>query len=231
MKVVIFGDVHGLVGRYDIPAVELVVDIVDRTDADLFLQVGDMGGCKPMPKPLHWIFGNNDSLSLMRAFSNGDAPVENIIHIPTGRTIDFHLGGETLTIAGLNGAYDPLYYDFHREDLDDYGYFTREEAESCLKLKGVDIFLAHGCPAGMGFGREPDYGNPAIRRIVDSVKPRYMFCGHGHFYREAVQDDCRVYSLDEVRRSYYVLDTLSGVLTSIRSDPSRLPRELGLGNR
>ena len=228
MRVLVFGDVHGLVGKADIPAIDVVVDIVTRTEADLVLQVGDMGGSRSFSRPVHWIFGNNDSPSLMKACLRGDPPVENLIHVRTGEVLTFQTGNEEISISGLNGAYDPLYYDFKRDDLDDLGYFTKEEAAKCLDLKGVDIFLAHGCPSGLGFGREPDYGNPAIRRILDGVRPRYMFCGHGHFYRAAEYCGCRVYSLDLAGRVHYMLDTVSGDFDAIETDASHLPAELGV---
>ena len=219
MKVLVFGDIHGLVGRADRPTVEIVAEIVRRTEADLVLQVGDMGGYQSFSRPVHWIFGNNDSISKMKAFMEAKPPVDNLIHIPTGEVLSFCQGEERITVSGLNGAYDPLYYDFKRSDLDDFGYFTKAEAEKCLALRDVDIFLAHGCPSGLGFGREPDYGNPAIRKILDEVKPRYMFCGHGHFYREVEHCGSRIYSLNEAKRVHYMLDTKTGNLESIKTDP------------
>ncbi len=228
MRVLVFGDIHGLVGKADIPAVDVVVDIVERTDADHILQVGDMGGYRSFSRPVHWIFGNNDSISLMKACRDGKPPVENLIHIPTGEVVSLESRGEQVAVAGLSGAYDPLYYDYKREDLDDLGCFTKEESEQCLGLRGIDIFLAHGCPAGLGFGREPDYGNPAIRLILDTVRPRYMFCGHGHFYREAAHCGSRIYSLDLASREHYILDTATGNLETIETDASHLPDELGV---
>ncbi|MEE8399236.1 MAG: metallophosphoesterase [Desulfobacterales bacterium] len=220
MKVLVFGDIHGLTGKADIPTVDVVVEIVKRTDADLVLQVGDMGGHRPFSRPVHWIFGNNDSISLMQAFDRGESPVENLNHIRNGEALTFRVGEETIAVSGLSGAYDPLYFDFKRDELEDLGYFTEDEVEQCLHLRNIDIFLAHGCPSGLGMGREPDHGNPAIRRIFDSVKPRYMFCGHGHFYREVEFEGCRIYSLDLASKAHYMLDTQSGKLTAFETDPT-----------
>ena len=228
MKILVFGDIHGLMGKADIPTIDVVVDIVERTGADLVLQLGDMGGYRSFSKPVHWIFGNNDSISLMKACSQGKPPVENLVHIRTGDVLIFRAGNEEITISGLNGAYDPLYYDLRRDDLDDLGYFTKEDVAKCLDLRNIDIFLAHGCPSGLGFGREPDYGNPAIRRILDRVKPRYMFCGHGHFYRDVEYDGCKVYALDLASRVHYILDTKADKLEAIETDASHLRDELGV---
>ena len=223
MKVLIFGDIHGLVGKADIPTIEIVVEIVRKTDADLVLQLGDMGGYRSFSRPVYWIFGNNDSISMMKAFHEGKQPVENLMHIRNGEVLSFCQEEEKITLSGLNGAYDPLYFDFTRSELEDFGYFTQEEAEKCLNLNSIDIFLTHGCPSGLGFGREPDYGNPAIRKILEKVKPRYMFCGHGHFYREAEYDGCKIYSLDQAKKSHYILDTKSGDLKAIDTNSAVFP--------
>jgi len=228
MKVLVFGDVHGLVGQDDIPVIEVIVDVVSRTDADLILQLGDLGGYRAFPKPVHWIFGNNDSITLTRACLEGKPPVENLIHIKTGEVLCFSSGEESIALSGLNGAYDPLYFDDATDELDNPGYFKKEDAGKCLQLKNIDLFLAHGCPSGLGFGREPDHGNPSIRKILDAVRPRYMFCGHGHFFRQVKYGRSTVVSLDEVRREYYTLDTISGDLKAYQTDPLTIPKELGL---
>jgi len=216
MNVLIFGDIHGYTGTSDIPTIDVVMDVVKQVDAGVILQVGDMGGYRHFSKPVHWIYGNRDSLSLMEADRKGISPYENLINIRTGEVLTFHLEEEKITVSGLNGAYDPLYYDFKRENLDDLGYFTKSDIEKCLKLKDIDIFLAHGCPSGLGLGREPDLGVPAIRMILEKVKPRYMFCGHAHFYREVEYGGSMVYTLDLASKEYYILDTKSGELSAIK---------------
>jgi len=213
MNVLIFGDIHGYTGTADIPTIDVVTDIVKQVDAQVILQVGDMGGYRHFSKPVHWIYGNRDSLSLMEANRKGISPYENLINIGTGEVLTFYLEEEKITVSGLNGAYDPLYYDFKRENLDDLGYFTASDIEKCLKLRDIDIFLVHGCPSGLGLGREPDHGVPAIRMILEKVKPRYMFCGHAHFYRAVEYDRSMVYTLDLASKEYYILDTESGELS------------------
>ena len=74
--------------------------------------------------------------------------------------------GERITLAGLNGAFDDLYYELEDgpdRPLESLSFFLRSDVEKSLTLRDVDIWLAHGCPAGLGYGREPDYGVPAIR--------------------------------------------------------------------
>ena len=216
MNVLIFGDIHGYTGTSDTPTIDVVMDIVKQVDAGVILQVGDMGGYRHFSKPVHWIYGNRDSLSLMEADRKGISLYENLININTGEILTFCFEDENITVAGLNGAYDPLYYDFKRENLDDLGYFTKSDIEKCLKLRDIDIFLAHGCPSGLGLGREPDHGVPAIRNILEKVKPRYMFCGHAHFYCEVEYEGSMVYTLDLASKEYYILDTKSGEISIIK---------------
>ena len=222
MNVLIFGDIHGYTGTSDIPTVDVVMDIVKQVDANVILQVGDMGGYRNFSKPVHWIYGNRDSLSLMEANKKGESPYRNLINIGTGEVLTFCLEDEKISVSGLNGAYDPLYYDFKRENLDDLGYFTASDIEKCLTLRNIDIFLVHGCPSGLGLGREPDHAVPAIRMILEKVKPRYMFCGHAHFYRKAEYNGSVVYSLDEAKKEYYILDTNSGEISVEKIDPSTI---------
>ena len=108
--------------------------------------------------------------------------------------------------------------------MEDLGFFTEADIEKCLTIGKVDIFLAHGCPSDLGFGREPDYGIAGIRRILEVVQPSYMFCGHAHFFRAVEWDGSRVYSLDVASKEYYLLDTSTGQFTVIGIDGASVRR-------
>jgi hypothetical protein len=98
-----------------------------------------------------------------------------------------------------------------------------------LALEGqpVDILLAHGCPAGLGLGREPDHAVPALRHILDALQPAYMFCGHAHFFHHVRHGGTDVYVLAQLLDEYYLLDTATRQLERI---PSRaLPQPHGRG--
>lgn len=224
MKILILGDIHGYTSTLDIPTVDIAVDIVRRTDADFVLQTGDMGGVRRFSKPVYWIFGNNDSTALMKPGEAGAPSAMNLHHVETGRVVTLRAGDEQIRVSGLNGAYDPLYIDYDRDRLDDPGCFTLGDVEKCLSLSQVDIFMAHGHPSGLGLGREPDHAVPAIRQILDRVKPRYMLCGHGHFFKKAVHGASRIYSLDLVSRAFYTLDTQTDAFLIHKTDPAWFPR-------
>jgi hypothetical protein len=148
--------------------------------------------------------------------------VQNLRHIKTGQLVTVTVGQETLVVAGLNGAYDPLYSDVPQPDpIDPAGasFFTPAEVAAMLALQGqsIDILLAHGCPAGLGLGREPDHAVPALRHILDALKPSYMFCGHAHFFRHVRHGCTDVYVLAQLLDEYYLLDTVTRRLEHIAS--------------
>ena len=119
MRVLIFGDIHVYTGTADIPTIEVVVDVVAHTRADLVLQVGDMCGYRPFSKPVYWIYGNYDSLSMIEAIKRGKSPVPNLKHIETGQVVHFSVGGESVSLSGINDTYDPIYYHSNREEVED----------------------------------------------------------------------------------------------------------------
>jgi len=216
MKIALFGDIHGFGPPRDTLTIDFVRQVVDRVEADVILQVGDLCFYRSFSRPVYWIYGNNDSPKLVETIERGGVGVENLRHIKTGEILDFSSGEERITVSGLNGAYDPLYYDYSRSQImgDGIGgYFVKADVADCLKLRDIDIILVHGCPAGLGFGREPDYGVPAIRRLLEEIRPRYMFCGHAHFFRHVEHEGTQVYSLAPSSQEYYILDTASRRLT------------------
>ena len=225
MRLGILGDIHGyLPGGKDMMCIDYAVALTEILDVDAFLQVGDMCHYRSFARPVHWIIGNNDWPDVVRQVESGERPLENFYPIKTGvvTTLDYH--GEQIRVGGLNGAYDGLYYDLEDgpdRPLESLAFFVQDDVEKSLALRDcdIDIWLAHGCPAGLGFGREPDYSVRAIRDILDAVQPRFMFCGHAHVYREAATATSRVYSLNQIKDEYYILDTNTGVLEAFPSVP------------
>ena len=215
MRLGILGDIHGYLPGSDVLGVDFAVRLTQTLQVDAFLQVGDMCHYRSFARPVYWIIGNNDWPDVVRQVESGERPLEHFHNLKPGEAVTLTKGAETVRIAGLNGAFDDLYYDLDPADprpTESLAYFVREDVDKCLPLRQIDVFLAHGCPPVLGYGREPDYGVPAIREILDAVQPRVMFCGHAHFYREAHSGASTVYSLDELKHEYYVFDTATGAL-------------------
>ena len=203
--------------------VDFAVQLTARLPVEAFLQVGDMCHYRSFARPVYWIIGNNDWPDVVRQVESGERPLQNLHHLKTGQVLTLRHGTETVRIAGLNGAFDDLYYDLEdgpQRPLESHAYFLRSDVEKCLALRNVDIFLVHGCPAGLEYGREPDYSVPAIRQILDAVQPRFMFCGHAHLFKETRTAYSTVYALNQLKDEYYILDTGSGSLERLASGSS-----------
>ena len=224
MRLGILGDIHGYLPSSNLMCIEYAVELAATVAVEAFLQVGDMCHYRSFARPVYWIFGNNDWPGVVQQVESGVRPLQNLYHLKTGEVLTLDNGTEQVRIAGLNGAFDDVYYDLEdgpqRPD-ESQAYFVRSEVERCLGLRHIDIFLAHGCPAGLGYGREPDYGVPALREILDTVRPRLMFCGHAHMFREARTADSTVYALNQLKDEYYILDTTDGRLERFPSRSTR----------
>jgi hypothetical protein len=224
MRVAIFGDIHGWFEPTQQPTIAYFQDVVASMDCDLMLQVGDMCHYRSLAHPVYWIYGNNDWPPAIAEIETGRRDVRNLRHIKTGEALQITAGDETLYVAGLNGAYDPLYSEALAADCGDMAaasFFTQADIDAMLRMRGqrIDILLAHGCPAGLGFGREPDHAVPALRRVLDALQPVYMFCGHAHFFRYARHGPSHVYALAQLLDEYYILDTSTQQLERIASRP------------
>jgi Icc-related predicted phosphoesterase len=210
MRLGILGDIHGYVPGSERMCIDYAVELTAALQVDAFLQVGDMCHYRSFARPVYWIYGNNDWPDVVRQVETGERPLQHLHHMKTGEVLTLSSGTEQVRIAGLNGAFDDLYYGLDpalERPLDSLPFFVRADVERCLPLRNIDIFLAHGCPAGLGYGREPDHGVPAIRTILDVVQPRLMLCGHAHVFREAQTAASRVYSLNQLKDEYYILET------------------------
>ncbi|HEX2170892.1 MAG TPA: metallophosphoesterase family protein [Dehalococcoidia bacterium] len=215
MKVALYGDIHGYVPGTELLVIDLFRRLVAEVECDLALQVGDMCLYRPLDRPVYMIYGNNDSPRSLADIEAGRRDVPNLHNLKTGEVLTVQAGEERIRLAGLNGGFDPSDYagqsdPFMPPDL--IANFSRADVEKCLGLRDIDIMLVHGTPSGLGFGREPDHAVPALREVMDAVRPRYLFCGHAHFYREVEHEGTRVVSLATVDTEYYTLDTQTGDL-------------------
>ncbi len=215
MRLGILGDIHGYLPGSETLAIDFAVQLTEALEVDAFLQVGDMCHYRSFAQPVYWILGNNDWPDVIRQVESGERPLQHLHHLKNGSVVTLEQGDEQIRVAGLNGAFDPFYYDLEdgpERPQDSLAFFLRSDVEKCLPLRNIDIFLAHGCPARLGYGREPDYSVAAIRDILDAVQPRLMFCGHAHVFQEAHTAISTVYALNQLKDEYYILDTHSGEL-------------------
>jgi Icc-related predicted phosphoesterase len=224
MRVAIFGDIHGWFEPTQQPTIGYFQALVAAVECDLMLQVGDMCHYRSLTRPVYWIYGNNDWPPAIADIEAGRRDVKNLHHLKTGQLLRVTIGAETISVAGLNGAYDPLYSESPEADDSDpaqASFFTPADVATMLAMRGqhVDILLTHGCPARLGFGREPDHAVPALWQILEALQPTYMFCGHAHFFHYVRHGASHVYSLAELQDEYYILDTCTQELERLPSRP------------
>lgn len=131
--------------------------------------------------------------------------VPNMFYLPDGHIWDF----EGVKFGALGGNFSIRtfenwdYWDEARHKKMRYGekrrlnHFTRDRWEALAREK-MDVLLFHDAPTGMNlFGAkglsfpedemtEKIYGQlgcPLLTDLIETVKPKHVFCGHWHQYR------------------------------------------------
>ena len=204
MKIVVIGDIHG-----DFPK---LFEILDNTDADLYLQVGDLAGFMDfntwvyteVSKPLIFIAGNHENYDILEPYNSKDRKEmyeieKNLFYLPIGH----HVNIKGVRIGGLGGNYAPTRYHLNRKELHykRRRHYTQNDVNKLLTSKKLDILLTHEAPSPFIIHRYPhtpkdigkgsDIGRPEITYLIKSLKPRYHFYGHHHFPHTQILHDCK----------------------------------------
>jgi lariat debranching enzyme len=152
-------------------------------------------GLRAMKRPLYFIGGNNEDFEALHDEPEGFSLAPNVHYL--GRAGLKELLG--LRVGYLSGIHAPRFYDQplkRPRSLDtakQAGYFRAPEVERVMALRDMDVLLVHEWPRGLPQraqeretpppGRTlPSYwiGNPITRRLVETVHPRWVLCGHSH---------------------------------------------------
>jgi predicted phosphodiesterase len=151
-------------------------------------------GLRKMKRPLYFIGGNNEDFEALHDSPQGFELAPGVHYL--GRAGQSTVQG--LRIAYLSGIHAPRFYEqplkrpTSLDTAKQAGYFRAPEVEKLMGLRDVDILLVHEWPRGivqrardegLSNGRPlPSYwiGNPVTRRLVDTVRPRWVLCGHSH---------------------------------------------------
>lgn len=203
------GDLHG-----DFASARRIME--RHPEVPVWLCIGDVatddGRYEPLPRPLHWIKGNNENFDAIAA---GDLP-EGLHYLPNGRPL--HVAG--LRILGLGGTFAPTMYELPAAALphprkrsakatelaDRRRHFVREEVEACRAVGQVDLFLSHEAPRPFRVHRGIDAGKTPINEVLTAVKPRLHLFGHHHRFSESIVGGVRSVCLDLVSISYLLID-------------------------
>lgn len=203
------GDIHG-----DFESARRIME--RHPEVPFWLCIGDVatadGRYEPLPRPLHWIKGNNENFDAIAA---GDLP-SGLHYLPNGELLE--LNG--LRIVGLGGTFAPTMYDVPAADLphprksspkatelaDRRRHFVRDEVQACKASGNVDIFLSHEAPRPFRVNRGIDAGKTPINEVLAALKPRLHLFGHHHRFTESTVSDVRSVCLDLVGTSYLLID-------------------------
>jgi Icc-related predicted phosphoesterase len=151
-------------------------------------------GVRRLKRPLYFIGGNNEDFEALHDLQGGGELAPGLIYLGRSGVRELH----GLRVAYLSGIHAPRFIEqplkrpTTPETVKQAGYFRTAEVEKLMPLRDVDLMLVHEWPRGIvQRAREenpapprplPSYwiGNPVTRRLVDSMQPRWMLCGHSH---------------------------------------------------
>jgi predicted phosphodiesterase len=202
------GDIHG-----DFRSARRIMELHD--DVPFWVCVGDLaddqGRYEPVPRPLHWIKGNNEDFDLI---ASGDFP-ENLRHVPNAALVTL----EGVRVSGLGGTFAPTWYETPAADLphpkkgsakatelaDKRRHFVMAEVAACAAMRAVDLLLTHEAPRPFRIGRV-DAGKTPINEVLAAMRPRLHLFGHHHRFSEQERQGVRSVGLDLVSRSYLLID-------------------------
>lgn len=163
-----------------------------RTMPAEFAEYAD--GLRRMKRPLYFIGGNNEDFEAVHDAPEGCELAPNVHYL--GRAGLRTLKG--LRIAYLSGIHAPRFYEqplkrpTSLDTAKQAGYFRNFEVERLLPLRDVDILLVHEWPRGLPQQARDEglvsdrllpsnwIGNPITRRLVETLQPRWVLCGHSH---------------------------------------------------
>jgi predicted phosphodiesterase len=163
-----------------------------RTMPAEFAEYAD--GLRQVKRPLYFIGGNNEDFEAVHDSPEGCDLAPNVHYLGRAglRTV------KGLRIAYLSGIHAPRYFEqplkrpTSLDSAKQAGYFRASEVERLSHLKDVDVLLVHEWPRGLPQRARDEglpsarplpnnwIGNPMTRRLVDTVHPRWVMCGHSH---------------------------------------------------
>ncbi len=187
LRIAVIGDVHDHQER-----LERVLEPLGRARADLSVLVGDVGKDPPWlarrvrrrahDQSVRRVIGRvREALDCPLVFVPGNHDMPDAVEDTAGINCDgrvVELAG--LQLAGLGGA-GPTRFGFPYE-------WREDEAEQRLRRMfsagaRTDIFVCHTPPAGTTLDRTyrgRHVGSAAVRRWIESARPKLFVCGHIH---------------------------------------------------
>lgn len=172
----LLGDLHG---RF-----EAISKAMSSFKADLWLQIGDLGGeyvdYVDLPNNFWFIQGNHENWKLLKGMKSApDGPF-----LRNGAVYELPLSTvqKKIRVAAFGGNYSPKWYPQAREKVPESRdrHYVEAEKAALMASKDIDILLTHDAPSPFMRGSQ-DIGRPEIKELAEAVKPRLHVFGHHHF--------------------------------------------------
>jgi lariat debranching enzyme len=138
-------------------------------------------------RPFHFIGGNNEDFETLHRMQQGGEVVPDVHYL--GRVGTGTVAG--LRLAWLSGIHAPKWFETALQPPESAttrkqaGYFRAGEVEQLAGAGAVELLLVHEWPRGL-FARTPGkpvrpwMGNPITRGLIDTLRPKWLLCGHSH---------------------------------------------------
>jgi lariat debranching enzyme len=144
-------------------------------------------GAQRLHRPLWFIGGNNEDFGTLHRFPEGGEVAPGLNYLGRVGTRRF----DGLNVGWLSGIHAPKHVDTPLREpttpamQKQAGYFRNSEVERLRQAGGVDLMLVHEWPRGLlggpgGRPSRPWMGNAITRRLVDDLRPSWLWCGHSH---------------------------------------------------
>ena len=208
--IIITADTHGYP--------DMLKDFVNDTDADYFLDCGDISLYQNHSKPVYFIHGNHENWDIIEAMDNDDLKLTNLRHIKNSEVITLTKGNEKpIRVLGFGGNYSPTRFNMKKNSLtkDRRRHYNFEEFNNAKKLKNkADIVLTHECPFGVLVRNGKDVGSEIITLLLKEMKPKMSFSGHHHHQGIKGNHFCS----PRLSYGYYKIDTIKKKVDFIENE-------------
>ena len=160
-RVAILADIHA-----NLPALEAVLQDLDRKSTDAVFDLGDIVGYGPFP---------NEVVELLRerripsTCGNSDKDVYEFAH----KRAKFAASTHALSFRSFQWTHDAL--------TDDHLDYLRGLPPSRrVQFDGVEMLLVHGSPKGMGNHVGLDTSDEQLHELAELAQADVVACGHSH---------------------------------------------------
>lgn len=196
MKILVTSDIHS-----DETSLRNILKFEKGIDA--ILHGGDQETIRDYGIPMYSIHGNHEDFNLLARIEQGTLRVPNFHLLRSGIPYEIRKNGESITVLGLGGNFSDRYSLMKREEIPNHRrrHFSSDEVEACKRAENIDIFISHEASIAI-----LPRGKKIIDEVIESVKPRFAFSGHHHYFNDVTNCQTRYISLARPSFNYVLLE-------------------------